>query len=308
MADTNKKPLKIRIGGQAVIEGVMIKSENYYAVSVIKGQKIISKIEKLRARKSRLYKLPIIRGFFNMIDMLKVGMKALSWSAEQSGDENEKITKKEMVITIILSILLTIIFFIMLPYFSAQFFGFKEEKNPVLFNLVDGLIRIIIFLAYLIGISFIPDIKRIFQYHGAEHMTVHCYEKNKELNIKNVRRYQTMHPRCGTSFLLLVFIISIIIFSFTPFIVSFIYTSFNTLNSILKKIVLFFARILMIPLIAGISYEILRISDKFQKNILFKIISLPGIMLQKITTKKPTNRQIGVAINSVKKILKYEVK
>lgn len=306
MKKEQNKNCSIRIGGQAVMEGVMIKSENFYAVSARKGSSIVSMHEKLKNPKSKFYRMPVARGFFNMIAMLKVGMKALMWSAEQAGEDAEKLGKKEIFVTIAVSIAAVIIFFILLPYFAANFIGFNEERNPAAFNLIDGIIRISLFLIYLIAISFMKDVKRLFQYHGAEHMAVHCYEKNMKLSKNNVRKYPTMHPRCGTSFLLLVFIISIIVFSFVPSILMLIYPKFNMLNIFARKILLFAARIIMIPLIAGISYEILKISDKYQSNIIFKLISLPGILLQKITTKNPTNAQIEVAINSVKKVVEME--
>ena len=296
----------VRMGGQAVMEGVMIKSDNYYTVSVRKGKDIVSKVEKLKKGKSKFFKLPIIRGFFNLIDMMKLGMGALMWSAEQVEGESGEFTKKEIFMTIAFSVLAVIIFFIILPYFATGLLGFKEETKPILFNIIDGLIRIGLFLAYIWGISFMKDIKRIFQYHGAEHMAIHCQEKGLDLNIKNIRKFRTMHPRCGTSFLLLVFILSVIVFSFVPFIVNFIYSDFNSLNVVLRKGILFITRISLIPFVAGISYEILRISDKYQSNIIFKIISYPGILLQKITTSIPSDDQIEVAVHSVKNILKKE--
>src|SRR3989338_6694660 len=295
-----EKKAKLKIGGQAVIEGVMIKSENYYTVSARKGKNIISMHEKLRKRK-KFYSAPIIRGFFNLVDMMKIGMKSLMWSAEQAGDDDSKLTKKDLAITISISVAAVIIFFIMVPYVSTSLLGFKEDKSPFLFNLVDGIIRIIIFLIYLASISRMKDIQVLFQYHGAEHMAIHCYEDNLELTKSNVKKYRTMHPRCGTSFLLLVFAISILVFAVVPSIVGYFYPSYETLGAFYRKSLLFASRLLLIPFIAGISYEILKISDKRQNNYFFRMLSKPGIMLQKITTRKPTEAQIEVAIHSVKK-------
>ena len=201
-----------------------------------------------------------------------------------------------------------VVFFIALPYFLTNLVGFTEEKIPILFNIVDGVIRILIFLIYIAAISFMKDVRVLFQYHGAEHKAIHCYEKGKKLNAANVRKFTTLHPRCGTSFLLLVFIVSILVFSLLPSIILLYYPHFSSLNVWLRKGILFPVRILLIPFIAGISYEILKISDKHQKNFLFKIISVPGLALQKITTKEPTNRQIEVAIVSLKKLLETEMK
>lgn len=302
------KSSKLKIGGQAVIEGVMIKSQNYYAVSVRKKGRIISKAEKLKSRKSQIYKKPIIRGFFNLADMLSIGLKSLMWSAEQAGGEDEKITKKETIITIAFSLAAVALFFILLPYFLTNKLGFYEESSPFLFNLIDGIIRIGFFLLYVIGISFMPDVRTLFQYHGAEHMAVHCYEKENGLNAANVRKYPTMHPRCGTSFIFLVLIISILVFSVMPSIIKYFFPPFLELNVYLRKPILFLIRLSLIPLIAGISYEVLKASDKFHESFFFRIIAFPGIMLQKITTKKPTNAQIEVAINSVREIIKKENK
>ena len=174
--------------------------------------------------------------------------------------------------------------------------------------MIDGIIRIGFFLLYIVGISFMKDVKTLFQYHGAEHMAVHCYEKGKALNTANVRKYPTMHPRCGTSFLFLVLIISILVFSVVPSAIKYFFTSFLEINVYLRKMALFAIRLSLIPLIAGISYEVLKASDKFHSSFVFKIIAFPGIMLQKITTRNPTNAQIKVAINSVEEIIRKESK
>ncbi|MBI2107813.1 DUF1385 domain-containing protein [Candidatus Woesearchaeota archaeon] len=298
----------LKIGGQAVIEGVMIKSQNYYAVSVRKKGKIISKTEKLKSRSSEFLKKPVIRGFFNLVDMLSIGMKSLMWSAEQAGDEDEKITKKEMAFTIAFSMAAVIVIFIGIPYFLTGWIGFREESSPFYFNLIDGMIRILFFVLYIAAISFMSDVKTLFRYHGAEHMAVHCHEKGLELNAKNVRKFPTMHPRCGTSFIFLVLIVSILAFSVIPSIVNYLFPEFAGLNLLPRKAVLFLVRVSFVPLIAGVSYEILKASDRFHDRLFFRMIALPGILLQKITTKSPTDAQIEVAINSVKSIIRLENK
>ena len=240
--------------------------------------------------------------------MLIIGIKALMWSRQQAAPKEEKIGKNELFFTIIISIGFVILFFIALPYLLTYLIGLTEEKKPILFNLVDGIIRIMIFLIYIIAISFMKDIKILFQYHGAEHKAIHCYEKGMELQIGNVRQFTTVHPRCGTSFLLIVFIMGILIFSLLPSLILFYYQDFSHLNVWIRKSILFPVRILLIPVIAGLSYEILKLSDKKQNNILFKLISIPGLWLQKITTKEPTNKQVEVAIYSLKKLLAIENK
>ena len=298
---------KINVGGQAVIEGVMIRGLNNYVVAVRKNRKIIAKKGLIQKKKYNFLKWPFIRGFVNLVEMLIIGIKSLLWSAEQASSE-EKIGKNELAFTLLISIGFVILFFIALPYFLTNLIGFTEEKRPILFNIVDGIIRILIFLIYLVLISFMKEVKILFQYHGAEHKAIHCYEKNKKLNIATVKKFTTLHPRCGTSFLLIVFIVSILVFSLLPSIILFYYPAFSGLNVWIRKSVLFPARILLIPVIAGISYEILKISDKKQKNLLFRLISMPGLWLQKITTKEPNSRQIEVAISSLRKLLALERK
>lgn len=298
---------KINVGGQAVIEGVMIRGIKHYVVAVRKGKKIVAKNGKIPRKKYDFLKWLFIRGFVNLVEMLVIGIKSLMWSAEQATGE-KKISKKELAITLLLTIGIVILFFIALPYFLTNLIGFTEEKKPVLFNIIDGIIRILIFLVYIAAISFMRDVKLLFQYHGAEHKSIHCYEHGKKLDISNVKTFTTLHPRCGTSFLLLVFIVSILVFSLLPSIILFYFPNFSNLNIFLRKGILFPIRILLIPLIAGISYEILKISDRHQKNFLFMLISLPGLWLQKITTKEPNVKQIEIAIYSLKKLLDLEKK
>ena len=297
---------KINVGGQAVIEGVMIRGMNNYVVAIRKNKRIISKNGLIKKKKYSFFKWPFIRGFVNLVEMLIIGIKTLMWSAEQAAPKQEKIGKNEFTLTILISIAFVILFFIALPYFFTNLMGFTEEEKPILFNIVDGIIRILIFLIYIFAISFIKDVKILFQYHGAEHKAIHCYEKDKNLSIENVKKFTTLHPRCGTSFLLIVFIVSIIVFSLLPSIIISYNPNFIELNHWLRKGILFPVRILLIPFIAGISYEILKISDKYQKNFLFRLISMPGLRLQKITTSEPSNKQIEVAIYSLRELLKME--
>ncbi|MEK6983755.1 MAG: DUF1385 domain-containing protein [Nanoarchaeota archaeon] len=299
---------KLNIGGQAVIEGVMIRGLNNYTVAVRKNKKIIIKKGKIQKRKYKLLKWPFIRGFVNLVEMLAIGIKSLMWSAEQAAPEDEKIGKNEFAFTILFSIGMIILFFIALPYFLTSLIGLKEESTPLMFNLIDGVIRISIFLIYLIAISFIKDIRKLFQYHGAEHKAIHCYEKNQKLSVENVRKFTTLHPRCGTSFLLIVFVVSILVFSLLPLLVMHYNPEFSSLNPWIRKGLMFPIRILLIPIIAGISYEILKISDRHQKNPLFRLISIPGLMLQKITTAEPDSKQIEVALSSLKSLLDLESK
>ncbi|MEK6891777.1 MAG: DUF1385 domain-containing protein [Nanoarchaeota archaeon] len=302
------KDKKINVGGQAVIEGVMMRGPEKYVVAARNKKGIVYKKGNIPSTKNKFLKTPFVRGFVNLTDMMVIGIKSIIWSAQQAGETDEKLGKNEITITMLISVGAVIIFFIALPYFLTHLLGITEEQKPILFNIVDGLIRITIFLVYIYAISLLKDVKVLFQYHGAEHMAIHCYEKEKKLDAKNVKKFTTLHPRCGTSFLLIVFIVSIFVFSILPSLISHYYPNFANLNVWSRKGILFPVRILLIPFVAGISYEILKVSDKKQNNVLFKLISMPGLWLQKITTKKPNSRQIEVAIYSLKKLLEIENK
>jgi len=299
---------KLSIGGQAVIEGVMIRGPKYDVVSVRKNKKIITKKEKIKQRKGKFYKLPVVRGFFNLIDMMVVGMKSIMWSAEQqlSTEKEEKISSLEMTITILFSIGIALLLFGALPYFLTLLIGFEEETQPFFFNIIDGIIRISVFLLYIWVISLMKDVKILFQYHGAEHMSIHCYEKGKKLEVNNVKKFSTLHPRCGTAFIMIVLVVAILTFSvITPLILT-IFPQLLDINTFLRRVILFFIRISLLPIIAGLSYEFLKFSAKYENNSIMKILIFPGLLMQKITTKKPTKKQIEVAISAVKKILILE--
>ena len=296
----------ISVGGQAVIEGVMIRGPKKYVVACRKKSRIVLKKGSIPTKKNKFLKMPFVRGFVNLLDMMIIGIKSLMWSAEQQAEEHEKIGKSEIMWTMLFSFGLVVIFFIALPYVLTSLIGVKEETRPLLFNLVDGLIRITIFVVYIFGISMMKDVKILFQYHGAEHMAIHCYEHDQKLEKNQVRKFATLHPRCGTSFLLIVFLVSILMFSILPSVIMHYWPEFSKMGIGVRKGLLFPVRILLLPLVAGVAYEILKLSDKRQDNLLFKIISWPGLALQKITTQKPSDRQIEVAIHSLKNLLKIE--
>lgn len=299
---------KINVGGQAVIEGVMIRGPSKYVVAVRKDRKILARKAAIPHKRYYFLKWPFIRGFVNLVEMLVIGMKSIMWSAQQAAPKEEQPGKNEFAFAIFISIFFGILFFVLFPYALTYIIGLTEENKPVLFNLVDGIIRIMIFVIYIVAISFLKDVKTLFQYHGAEHKAIHCYENGKDLSVFNVKKFTTLHPRCGTSFLLIVFIVSIIVFSILPSLMVHYYPAFLQLNSWMRKLVLFPIRILLLPIIAGISYEILKISDKHQKIFPFRLISWPGLALQRITTNEPNKKQIEVAIYALKKLLVMENK
>jgi len=276
--------MKKHIGGQAVIEGVMMKSDSKVAVSVRKKKKIITKRMRYRAisKKYKILTIPIVRGFVNLIEMMILGMKALTWSANQQTDKKEEqISKKELGLTFFIATVATILIFIVAPYYLTKLF---ITQTNFVFNLLDGVFRIIIFFLYLVVIGMMADMKEIFRYHGAEHKAVNCYEAGVALTPKNASKFPKEHIRCGTSLLVFVIVVSILLFS---------------LIKDPRWYVNIPLRICFIPLIAGIGYEAVKIAYRFKDNAIIKIIITPGIWTQKLTTKKPSLKQIEVAIKAL---------
>lgn len=305
------KDEEILLGGQAVIEGVMMRSKNMMAVAVRKPDGGISILKEgfiSFLTRFPFLRIPIIRGAAVLIQALVLGIKSLNYSAEVAMVEEEKknnpqseegekeretvkgTTKIALAFTIIVALVLGIALFFFLPLLLTELLKkvFPILEASLVFNLVDGLIRILIFVLYIFSISLIKDIKRIFQYHGAEHKTVYAHEAGEELTVANVKKYSTLHPRCGTSFLLFVMVIAILLFSFLP-----------AHQPLYIKI---WPRLALLPLIAGISYEIIRYSAKRMDNMFFKGLIWPGLFFQKITTAEPSDEQIAVAIEALKNV------
>ena len=283
------------VGGQAIIEGVMMKSSSKIAMSVrTPKNKIISKVKNYKpiSKKYKTLNLPILRGNVNLIEMMIEGIQALNFSSNIALEKNtEDSNNLQIFITLILSVSLALIIFKLVPLGIAQLFSFYSSyiNNVLAFNAIEGLTKIGLFVGYIFSISLMADVKRLFQYHGAEHKTVNCYESGKELTIENAQKFTTIHPRCGTSFIILVLFISILVYAFIP-------TDFSFLTK-------YGLRLSLLPLIIGSSFEIIRISPKYQKNKLFKILITPGLWIQKLTTKEPTDDQVEVAIHSLKQTL-----
>ncbi|MBI1969631.1 DUF1385 domain-containing protein [Candidatus Woesearchaeota archaeon] len=290
-----KEPL-ISAGGQAVIEGVMMRSQDRYAIAVRKKDgsiKVRQQTIDSLAKKYPLLQWPFLRGIHALCQMLLIGMRALTYSANEAAEEeDQEIHTWELVFSILLVLVFALFFFKFLPLLVARYFETHfplVEKSALLFSLIDGLVKILFFFLYLIIISLSKDVQRVFAYHGAEHKAVYCYEHRRALTVKNVRAFRTMHPRCGTSFILYVLLLSIFLYAFLP----------NHLSFAWK----YFWRILLLPVIAGISYEVLKISAKFQHQLFFRILTLPGLALQKITTKEPDHKQMKVAIAALKRVI-----
>ncbi|MHB8882774.1 MAG: DUF1385 domain-containing protein [Thermodesulfovibrionales bacterium] len=285
------------IGGQAVIEGVMMKGAGSWTVAVRdQAGTIHLKKERLNPTPAFLKK-PVIRGVVALFQALSIGIKAIEFSAGKAYEEEaqESLSKMSLMLTIAASILLSIGLFILLPLYATKLLGLLYHgvvKNSLFFNLTDGLIRVLIFVIYVVAIGFWKEMARIFMYHGAEHKVIHAYEEGRELSVAGVREYSTRHPRCGTSFLMIVMVISILVFSFIPQQWPFLFK--------------FLSRIVLIPLIAGSSFEFLKLSAKWQHNALMHALIVPGLLLQHLTTREPDDAQIEVALAALTEVLKLE--
>ena len=299
--------MAVRIGGQAVIEGVMMKNMDRYAVSVRKPNgKIETKVEECVsfAEKHPLFQLPVFRGMANFLESMVIGMKTLNYSASFYEDEEEqtesrteqllekilgeKAEKIIMGIVLVFSLAISIGLFMILPYIASEALG-KLIRNEYVILFMEGIIRIAIFLGYIVLISRMEDIKRVFMYHGAEHKTINCLEAGVELTTENVDNYSRLHKRCGTSFIFIVMIISMVFFFFIR------------VDTIWLRIVL---RLLFLPLVAGVSYEFIRLAGS-SDHPLVQIFSKPGLALQKLTTKEPDHSMIEVAIASVEGVFDW---
>ena len=300
------------VGGQAVMEGVMMKNQDRYAVAVRKpDHQIDVKVENYKStiKSEKIRHLPIVRGVVNFVESLVLGMSTLMYSASFFEDEEEdnkkknlseeerkKLEEKEkkqekalMGGTVAFSIVFALALFFALPYFLSGFFH-KVIASETLIALIEGLIRLAIFLGYIAIISLTPDIKRVFMYHGAEHKCINCIEHGMELNIENERKSSRLHKRCGTSFLLIVMLISIVFFMFIR------------VDSRIQQLVL---RLLLIPVIAGVSYEFIRLAGRYD-NWFVNALSQPGLWMQRLTTREPEDDMIEVGIASVEAVFDWK--
>lgn len=292
---------KPSVGGQAVIEGVMMRAPNKLVIAVRRPDGTIAvKRDNIKLDSKPLFKKPIIRGLISLYDALILGVKALNFSAEQAmPDENPKDgkapSKLSTYFSMFLGIGLGVLLFLYLPLFLTDLvknFVPAVERSFLLFNIVDGIIRVIFFLIYLVVISQLKDIKRVFAYHGAEHKAIFAYEKGLDLTVDNARGMERLHPRCGTSFLLIVMIVAILVFSLIPKDSPF----YIKLGS----------RVVLLPVIAGISYEILKLSGRHADNPIVKFLIAPGLMLQKLTTREPDDKMLEVALLSIREALRKD--
>ena len=319
---SEKKEHITSIGGQAILEGVMMRGpfKTAYAVRKPDGEIIVKENENGSKTRPKFCKLPIVRGCVNFIDSLVIGMKALMFSAEFVDlDAEEEVDSKfdkwleekfgdkikdiVIYVAIALSIVLSVGLFILLPSLITGVLEWILAKIPFLAQIAatktftglsEGILRMAIFLVYMILVSQMPDIKRVFEYHGAEHKTIACYEAGEELTVENVKKHTRFHPRCGTSFLLFVMVISIIIFILLP--------RFDQYGKILQIVLRMLTRIALLPVVAGLSYEVIKFAGR-SKSRCVAFLTKPGIWLQKLTTREPDESQIEVAIQSITAVI-----
>ena len=295
------------IGGQAVIEGVMMKNGNNYAVAVRKPDGTIE-VKKERCKggedRAKFFRLPFVRGIVNFIDSLVLGMSTLSYSAsfyDDEEDDKKKDNKKEEkndgkkdalfdVFTMIFAILMAVGIFMVAPYLISHFLLERVIESRVLLTFLEGIIRLLFFIIYVVLISLMKDIKRVYMYHGAEHKCINCIEHGMELNVENVMKSSKEHKRCGTSFLLIVMCVALVVLMLVNF---------------ESRLYNFGARIVLIPLIAGVSYEILRIFGRFDNGFV-NFLSKPGMLMQGLTTKEPNEEMVEVAIASVEAVFDWK--
>jgi uncharacterized protein YqhQ len=314
--DAKPKKIDFAIGGQALIEGIMMRSPNFITIAVRKKNGSIKTKEdpfKSVTKKYKILGIPIVRGLVNMVEMMSVGMKALNFSTnefflddETLSKEEEAKSKKQTIGKKILNILFLTFNFIIALAFALFLFKFLPllltdllskyfpylKTNYLLYNLIDGLIKASFFIIYIFVISLFSYFRKVFEYHGAEHKSIFTYEKELPLTVENAKKQSRFHPRCGTSFLFIVIVISIIVYTFLPP---------NPVFAIKLG-----ERIALLPVIAGISYELLKISAKHQNNFFVKAFTAPGLLFQRITTKEPNDKQLEIGLAALQKALDLE--
>ncbi len=302
---SKKKMNYTSIGGQALIEGVMMKGPDKVGIAVRKSDgEIVTKVEKYTpvTKKHKILSLPIIRGVVNFFAMMKLGYSTMMYSAEVAGDEimeQEEPSKFEkwisekfkidimdvvMVVGVLLGVALALFLFMFLPTFLTGLLGKLLPLSDGMKTVIESFVKMAIFIGYMAGIAYVPDIKRVFSYHGAEHKTIFCYEQGGELTPESAKNYSRFHPRCGTNFMTITLLLSILVFMFVGW------------GNIFVRILL---KLCCLPLIMGISYELIKLAGKYD-NIVTRIISFPGMMIQRITTKEPDEEMLEVAITAFK--------
>ena len=283
-----KEEPSLAFGGQAVIEGVMIRSKKHMVTCVRQPNgEILTNVEEIKSVSDRhkVLRLPFLRGIVALFETLYIGVKGLYFSANASlEEEEEKLNPKEIVLAVVVALALAIFLFSVLPFLLTITL---LNLEGVIFIIAEGIIRLAILVLYLASMSLVGEFKRVFQYHGAEHTAINAYEAGVELNVSNAKKFSRFHPRCGTSFIFIVALISILFFSIMPD------------SGFFMKLAY---RILLIPVIGAVSYEVLKLSDRYKKSRIMKVLLAPGLGLQYLTTRKPDEKMIEVALEAVKKV------
>ncbi|RME31646.1 DUF1385 domain-containing protein [Candidatus Woesearchaeota archaeon] len=286
------------IGGQAVMEGVMMKSKHHLATAVRKQDGSISVRERKEESildKYPFLRIPFVRGAIVLFETLIIGLRELNWSASEAYDEEEKLSTWELTLTMVLAILFALALFKLLPLFLANLITTRTSSGNLVLNLLDGGIKLLIFVGYLLIIGQFKDMKRLFAYHGAEHKSVNCYEAGAKLTPRNAKKFTRLQARCGTTFVIYVIALSIVIYLFIPF-----------GSSFWEKYLL---RIALLPVVAGVAYEWVRFSGKrYKDHAWVRFLSAPGMAFQRITTREPDLKQLAVAITALEKVIKREEK
>jgi uncharacterized protein YqhQ len=285
------------VGGQAVIEGVMMRSPRNWTVAVRDQKGTIHLLREKLTELPRILRLPLVRGVVALFQALSLGIRAIEFSANKVYEEDggDSMSRLAIFLTMLVAFALGIGLFILLPLYATKLLGLVFQgvaTSSFLFNFVDGIIRVLIFLCYVLAIGMWKEMARIFMYHGAEHKVIHAYERGLELTLENVRKHSPLHPRCGTSFLMIVMVVSILVFSFIPQPWPFIYK--------------FLSRIVFIPLIAGTSFELLKLSARWDHHPVMHFLITPGLLLQRLTTREPDDAQLEVALSAMIEVLKLE--
>lgn len=333
----------LAIGGQAVIEGVMMRGPDGYAVAVRRADGTIKKTVQPHVplgRRVPLFKLPVLRGAAGLFEMMAIGMRSLEFSAQQASLDDPNIGKKvaeaeaasvhvgispeimpagekpiskaALAGTMSFSILLGLVIFVVIPNLATHFLTnfhtssgaqFREETAPFAYNLISGAIRLVLIVGYIWAISLLPDVKRLFRYHGAEHKAVTAFEAGKELTVTNVRPFTKLHPRCGTTFIAITLMVAIVTFAVFAKVLRVFWPEFSQHSLMFTKPILIAGHILIMPLVAGVCFELLRLGGKYRNNILLKLLITPGFWFQHLTVREPDDSMIEVAIESLKAAL-----
>jgi uncharacterized protein YqhQ len=322
------------IGGQALIEGVMMRGRTGYSVCLLRknGRGLVTWFPYIAfAKKHPFFALPFFRGIAALFESMVIGVRALMYSAsmqeidpadEKMLAEQEKVRAKAerlelsgfaMGLVVASSFLLGLGLFVALPSVIIELFGLNEATEPFLFNLVSGFTRIAIFVLYVVCISLMKDIRRVFEFHGAEHKAVNCFEAEKLVNLQNASKFTTLHPRCGTGFMFLVLFVAIFLFAFVPLILREAWPWFGgivlrgtTTDIIIQKLIIIPLHILLLPLVSGIAYEVIRVSWRYRETFICRMIMTPGYLLQGITTREPDAAQIRMAVLALNEVLKRQ--